>query len=227
MVLAIALLATVGTTPLQAGAAGTATASPAVEAQGHPNGQSGQKTVCISPKAVQLGNTMRRLWSDHVTWTRNYIVSALAGLEDQQTTLNRLLQNQQDIGNAIKPYYGDAAGDKLAGLLREHILIAGRIVAAAKAGQTAEVEKLDKEWHRNGDEIVKFLHSANPDNWPYQQLKDMFDKHLELVTEALTTRLKKDWAGDVAAYDKGQAHLAMLADTLTEGIVKQFPQKFA
>lgn len=107
IVLAIALAAVVWAAPMQAGAAGTAAASSAEEE--HPTGQ---KTVCISPKAVQFGNTMRRLWFDHVMWTRNYIVSALAGLEDQQTVLSRLLQNQQDIGNAFKPYYGDAAGDK-------------------------------------------------------------------------------------------------------------------
>ena len=56
---------------------------------------------------------MRVLWEEHITYTRNYIISALAGLPDTDAVAQRLLRNQDDIGNAIKPFYGDAAGNKL------------------------------------------------------------------------------------------------------------------
>lgn len=39
---------------------------------------------------------------------------------------------QTDIGNAIKPFYGDEAGNKLAALLHEHIVGAANVLAAAK-----------------------------------------------------------------------------------------------
>ncbi|MGF7047870.1 hypothetical protein J2T13_002376 [Paenibacillus sp. DS2015] len=184
-----------------------------------------EKQACISPSQVKLKSDLRELWIDHVVWTRNYIVSAVAGMEDQQKVLARLLQNQQDIGNAIKPYYGEAAGNKLAGILREHILLAGKIVDAAKAGNQKDVEKYNKEWHRNADDIAKFLSSANP-NWSNQELKDMLYVHLQFVTDALTSRLKKDWDADIVAYDKGKEHMIMFADVLTKGIVKQFPDQF-
>jgi hypothetical protein len=87
--------------------------------------------------AVDLKLGMRQLWEDHVTWTRLFIVSALADLPDKSATTDRLLKNQVDIGNAIKPYYGDAAGEKLSALLKQHILIAADIVTAAKANDTA------------------------------------------------------------------------------------------
>jgi hypothetical protein len=83
-------------------------------------------------------NAMRKLWEDHITWTRLYIVSATADLPDKDATTQRLLQNQTDIGNAIKPFYGDAAGTKLTALLKDHILIAADLVAAAKVGDTAK-----------------------------------------------------------------------------------------
>ncbi|MCA0756284.1 glycosyltransferase [Paenibacillus sp. N4] len=180
---------------------------------------------CLSASKVKLKEDMRRLWMDHVTWTRNYIVSAVAGAPDQQKVLDRLLKNQQDIGNAIKPYYGEAAGNKLTELLRQHILLAGKILDAAKKGNTADVEKFNKEWYANADTIAQFLASANP-NWPENTLKDLLHEHLRLVTEAVTARLGQNWDADISAYDRGVDHIVVLADALTEGIIKQFPDKF-
>ncbi|MFC9774291.1 glycosyltransferase [Paenibacillus chitinolyticus] len=181
--------------------------------------------ACLSPKMVQLKGDMQKVWIDHTIWTRNYIVSALSNLPDQKDVLDRLLRNQQDIGNVIKPYYGEAAGNKLADLLREHILIAGKIVAAAKAGNQADVKKLEADWHKNADDIAKFLSAANP-NWPFKTLQDMLYTHLQLITDIVLARLKGDWKADIAATDKNEIHMIHFADILTDGIVKQFPDKF-
>lgn len=185
----------------------------------------GKNLACLSPKMVQLKVDMQKVWIDHTIWTRSYIVSAISDRQDQQDVLDRLLRNQQDIGNVIKPYYGEAAGNKLAELLREHILIAGKIVAAAKAGNQADVKKLEADWHRNADDIAKFLSAANP-NWPFKTLQDMLYTHLQLITEIVLDCLRGDWKADIAATDKNEIHMIHLADILTEGIVKQFPEKF-
>jgi len=181
--------------------------------------------ACLSPKMVQLKTDMQKVWIDHTIWTRSYIVSAISNRPDQKDVLDRLLRNQQDIGNVIKPYYGEAAGNKLADLLREHILIAGKIVDAAKAGNQADVQRLEADWHRNADDIAKFLSAANP-NWPFKTLQDMLYTHLQLITEIVLDCLKGDWKADIAATDKNEIHMIHLADILTEGIVKQFPGKF-
>jgi hypothetical protein len=179
----------------------------------------------MAKPAMELRTAMRKLWEDHITWTRLYIVSALAGLEDVGEVAKRLLANQDDLGNAIKPYYGDAAGLKLAQLLRDHILIATEVVKAAKMGDSTELTAAQKKWTANADEIAAFLSQANP-NWPLATVSEMLHKHLEMTTDEVVARLKKDWAADVAAYDKGHNHMLMFADILTEGIVKQFPAKF-
>lgn len=184
-----------------------------------------EDTVCITPKMVQLKTDMQKVWIDHTIWTRSYIVSAISNLPDQKDVLNRLLQNQQDIGNVIKPYYGEDAGNKLAELMTEHILIAVKIVEAAKQGNQADVAKLEKDWHRNADDIAKFLSAANP-NWKFKELQDMLYTHLQLITEIVLSCLKGDWKADIAATDKNEIHMIHLADMLTEGIIKQFPEKF-
>lgn len=180
---------------------------------------------CMSEAAVKLKGDLRKLWTDHAIWTRSYIVSALAGLKDQEKVLARLLKNQEDIGNAIKPYYGEEAGNKLAALLKDHILIAGKIVDAAKKGDQAKLKKYNAEWYKNADDIAQFLSNANP-NWPINTLKEMSHTNLQFITNDLTARLKKDWDADIIAFDKGLDHLMLLADILSEGIIKQFPNKF-
>jgi hypothetical protein len=181
--------------------------------------------MMMTKPAVELGMAMRKLWEDHITYTRNFIISSLAGLEDAGKIAERLLRNQDDIGNAIKPVYGPEAGAKLTALLRDHILIAADVVKAAKAGATADLEAANKKWYANADEIATFLSGANP-NWDRAKMTDMLHKHLEYTTQEVVSRLKKDWAGDIEAYDKGHEHMLMFADMLTHGIVTQFPDKF-
>lgn len=189
-------------------------------------GPSGSKLeASMTTTGVELRMAMRKLWEDHITYTHNYIVSALADQPDRDAITQRLLTNQDDIGDAIKPYYGEAAGKKLASLLRDHIVIATSVVKAAKAGDKTGLEDTQKKWTANGKEIAAFLSSANS-NWPKNTLEEMLQKHLDLVTGAVVARLHEDWAAEIKAYDDGHMHMLMFADTLTEGIAKQFPAKF-
>lgn len=181
--------------------------------------------ITCNPKTTNLKMEQRKLWADHVFWTKNFIISDLASLGDVKAVSERLLKNQDDIGNSIKPYYGEKAGNQLAKLLREHILIAVDVVHAAKSGNKAELNQANKRWYKNADDIALFLSKANP-NWSFKPLQKMLHTHLQLLTEDVVARLNKNWQGSVEAFDKGEAHMLMLADTLSEGIIKQFPNKF-
>jgi hypothetical protein len=177
-------------------------------------------------KQVALQTAMRKLWEDHITWTRVFIISSLAGLPDREAATGRLLQNQVDIGNAVKPYYGDAAGDKLTSLLKEHITTAAEVVAAAKAGDKAKLDGANKRWFANADQIADFLSGANSANWPAAEMRSMMHDHLNMTTKEVVARLQGDWAGDVKVYDDVHQQILQMADGLSMGIIKQFPQKF-
>jgi hypothetical protein len=173
----------------------------------------------------ELRLNMRKLWEDHITWTRLFIVSALADLPDKAATTERLLRNQSDIGDAIQPFYGGPAGAKLTALLRDHILIAADIVSSAKSGDTVKVEAGKARWTSNADEIAAFLSSANPGHWAAGEMKAMLHEHLDLTTAELEARLKRDWTADIAAYEKIHAQILRMADMLSNGIAGQFPDK--
>ncbi|MDQ1004691.1 hypothetical protein QFZ28_005231 [Neobacillus niacini] len=187
--------------------------------------QTERQTQELSPKAAQLMADLRVLWTEHAFWTERYVVSAIAGHEDQEVVLARLLKNQDDIGNAIKPFYGEEAGSTLAKLLREHIQIAGKVLAAAKSGNQPDFKKYNDEWFKNADDLTDFLTSANP-QFDKNVIKEMFYMHLKLVTQSVAARINKDYNADIAAFDKNLAHLLHMSDAITEGIIKQFPDKF-
>jgi hypothetical protein len=178
-----------------------------------------------STQSDELNAEMRKLWEDHITYTRNYIISAIADLPDADDVAERLLRNQDDIGNAIKPFYGEEAGQGLASLLKDHITIAVEVVTFAKSGDKPQLDAAQAKWSGNGKDIAAFLASANP-NWNEAELVAMLQKHLDLTTGEVVGRLNKDWTADIKAYDEGHEHMLMFADVLTDGIVEQFPDKF-
>jgi hypothetical protein len=177
-------------------------------------------------RSLVFNQQMRKLWEDHVTWTRMVIVSFAAGLPDFDPAVNRLLQNQTDIGNAIKPFYGDEAGDRLTALLRDHILIAADLLVAAKAGDTGQIAAAQERWYANADEIATFLHEANPKSWPQGEMQAMMRRHLDLTLQEATARLSGDWQADIDAYEAVHLEILQMADMLSQRIVEQFPKRF-
>lgn len=186
---------------------------------------SSKASMTHSDAAAVLKQDMRKLWTDHVVWTRDYIIAATQSQPDAPAALNRLMKNQDDIGNAVAKYYGDPAGRQLTALLKDHIAIAGDIVKAAVAGDKAGQKAADDRWHQNATQIADFLSKANP-NWPRATLVDMMNTHLSTTAAELVARLNKDWAGDVKAFDAVYDHILHMSDALSDGIVKQFPAKF-
>lgn len=142
----------------------------------------------ITQKQVDFKMEMRRLWEDHVTYTRMFIVETAANISND-VTVARLLKNQEDIGNAIKPYYGDAAGNQLTALLKQHIVIAADVVHAAKARNSTALDAANKQWFANADQIAVFLSQINPTYWPESAIKSMLYEHLSLTTAETVARL--------------------------------------
>ena len=178
----------------------------------------------MDPLAFQ--DAMRKLWEDHITWTRLVIIGTFEDLPDLGPSTQRLLQNQEDIGNAIKPFYGEEAGEQLTALLTEHILIAAEILQAAKNNDQPALEDAIARWYANADDIAEFLNSANPENWPLEEMKAMMREHLDLTLEEAVTYLNGNYEASIAAYDLVHEQALHMADMLSAGIIKQFPNKF-
>jgi hypothetical protein len=184
-----------------------------------------QHAKSVTAKELKLRNDMRKLWEDHVTWTRLAVISLTSGTADTNATVARLLRNQTDIGNAVKPFYGRAAGAELTRLLKEHITIAAALITAAKAGDKPAQAAAQTRWETNADQIARFLSRANP-HWKLGPMRSMLRDHLRLTIREVVARLQRNWTADVEAYDEIHRQALHMADMLSTGIVGQFPKRF-
>lgn len=184
-----------------------------------------QQKAHAKSDAIQLQMHMRDVWQEHVAWTRNVILCLVDDLPGKEQAVNRLLQNQKDIGNAFKPYYGAAAAQQLTDLLTEHIMLFPDVVHAHMLGDKAACAAAQATWNVNSAAIADFLSKSNP-NWGLADMEKMMDHHLKLTIDEAMQRIQKDYDADVTAYDKAQHEMQMMADMLTDGIVKQFPTRF-
>src|SRR5918911_1138848 len=180
----------------------------------------------IGDEQVAFHDQMRKLWEDHVTWTRLAIVTFADGSKGFDATAGRLLQNQTDIGDAIKPFYGDAAGAQLTSLLHDHITIAVEILQAAKAGNTDAFNDANARWYANANDIADFLAAANPRFWPQSVMREAMKTHLDQTLSEAAHELGGDYPASVSDYDAAHLHILAMADLLSSGIIRQFPSKF-
>jgi len=179
-----------------------------------------------SEEATSLTRAMQRLWIDHVVWTRQYVIAAVDERPEAEVAATRLLKNQDDIGNGIVPFYGKAAGKQLTELLKQHIMIAVDLVAAAVAGDEKRFKTFDKKWDKNAEDIAAFLSGANP-NLTKKDVADILHVHLVLTKDEAVARIKKDFEKDAAIFDQIVTEILTLSDALSQAIVAQFPAKFA
>ena len=180
------------------------------------------------PTAAQVAfhDQMRKLWEDHVTWTRLAIVTFADGSQGFDATAARLLQNQTDIGNAIAPFYGTAAGQQLSALLHDHITIAVELLQDAKAGDTAAFNDAKIRWYANANQIADFLSAANPRFWPDATMRAAMKEHLDQTLAEAVDELGGNYAASVSDYEAIHLHILAMADLLSSGIMHQFPARF-
>lgn len=179
-----------------------------------------------STQYYSLQDGMRKLWNDHMQFTYATVDAYYNNPSGLSSSLNRLLENQKEIGAAIVPYYGQAAGDTLSALLTTHINLAVPVLEAAKNNDQPALNQALANWKTNANDIANFLSTANPKNWPPHDMQHMMEMHIDQTTTYAVDLLNKDYNNAIAHYDEANQHMLDMADDLAKGIALQFPEKF-
>jgi hypothetical protein len=184
-------------------------------------------TDAPAPAAPKLHATMRELWQGHAETTREYALAVKAGdTAAEKKSADAVVANAKKIADAVGSFYGEAAGKKMLELLAGHWGAVKALTDAQKKNDTAGVTKAMSDMSANADEIAKFLSGANP-NLPESAVKGLLVAHAA-HHQALTGEIMKgDTANAAKTWSAMQAHMNTIADALSDGIAKQFPQKAA
>lgn len=207
------------------GSSGATTAAAASSPSRSSTAMAGTKVSSLD-KGAALHTAMRTLWADHMHWTYATVDAFFHEPNELTPKLDRLLANQREIGDAIKPYYGKAAGNKLGDLLTTHIKDAVPVLKAAQAGDKAGLKKALDVWYANAKQIAVFLAKANPNNWPKSVTEPALKMHITQTTAYSVDLLKGHYTASIKHFDKALRHMMMLSDILAGGIIAQFPNKF-
>lgn len=176
-------------------------------------------------KIIKLNNEFRRLWQEHILWTRFTVIAIVNNTPDLEFVTNRLLQNPVDFGNLLSKYYDLSVSKKFEELLRDHLTIAAELVVSAVKGDTNNFNSINARWHQNAVDISRFMSEINP-YWSYEDTKNMMFEHLRLLLEETTAIIEGNIAGGITFYDETQKQAYEMADMFRDGIINQFPNRF-
>lgn len=173
---------------------------------------------CEKKCACELRVEFRKLWSEHAIYTKFYIISVLANIPDANLLAQRLLRNQDDIGNFLECFIGKDKGDKVAKLLKEHILAAAAAIAAVKSGNQGKIDEATDKLFQNSRKVAHFLSSLNPHRLPFRVVLDHFNEHNQFVIDMTVARSKKEFAKDIKLFDAYYAQILDFPDLVLEGV---------
>jgi len=186
-----------------------------------PYGDYNNPRNCISPGELAIINQMRNLWQQHIAWTRTTISSLVFNLPDASVVTARLEKTGTDMGDSLQPYYGELVAHTYGQLLKEHVSLAGDLVKALVARDIVKAATIERQWHRNADEIAMFLSSISP-FIDKEDFRKVFYKHLSLIKQQILYIINYKFQADVSVFDKMVTEGLEMADMLSGAIRKQF-----
>lgn len=158
---------------------------------------------------------MRRLWVDYAVWLKVLSTGKFHDLPDVAVALGRLYVLADLMGQAFEPFVGAQNALRLRKLFKDHITLTARVIDGVKAEDGTEAKQL---WYANWVLVASTLSKLNP-RWPEAALVEVFKKHLDLVYQCFEARQKKDYSGELAAFNVSLDHMMRLADLLANGMI--------
>jgi hypothetical protein len=177
-------------------------------------------------KPADLRSALDQLLGEHVQLAADATNAALNGRDAEfKAAAGALDANSVDISNAIGSVYGKDAGEAFLGLWRSHIGMVVDYTVGMASKDKAKQDKAVGELMQYTKDFGAFLNSANP-NLPQDAVADLVKHHAVTLKAVIDAQAARDQEKAYTALRTAYSHMAMIAEALAQGIVKQFPKKF-
>ena len=186
---------------------------------GNTEGFSAHDPVRKANAFYKTKEAMRKLFSERSMWIKTFVEDNLQGQTDRSHIYNRLLKNQNDIGNYIGAHIKNPnTAVELTRLLKEHVSKITSMINQIQTQNKNYIEEAVENVEQNSQEFAKFLASHGEEYLPYDSIKQLFDKQNKLIYKMATHHFLSEHKKEVDSYDKFYDVMLKLSDTLHAGL---------
>jgi len=178
-----------------------------------------QQEIFVPYGQVNMINDFRALWSDIVTWIRQYISAIAAGYPNVYATQDRLYRIPINFQDRLKMIFGPQSAEMFQTLLSMHIILTERIIEAIKSGDTAMVDTATVSLYKNADEISAFLRQINP-FWNETQWRNLLYTLIAMNLQEAVSFMSGDYVRDIDIYDRLIYHSQLVGDYMANGVIQ-------
>ncbi len=181
-------------------------------------------TPSENDKRLVFKAEMSRLWIDNAIYSRQAILCLVDRLPGAEESLYRLMINQEDMGRMFTRFYGREKGDEFCDLISSNTSLTVSMIRN-KSRNSGDYEAARAKMDYNVDRIITYLVAVNP-HWTEEELKYLIHLQSKLFDTQLQSRVNANYSYDIETFDRMISETYRLADVLSEGIMKQFPERF-
>lgn len=177
-------------------------------------------------RVLETKMEMRDLWVEHIFWIRNYVLATKTGDEAERKVAEaEIVANAKALAATVKPFYGQAAVDGLFKLLAGHWAAVRDYETATVGHSQAGKDKALNAITANAHEIAKFLSGANP-YLPEDAVFGLLAAHGAHHVAQINEIAANDFRAEARTWQMMRKHMFVIADSITDALAKQFPDKF-
>lgn len=181
-------------------------------------------TIIEQPTETELQLALRDLWTGHVFWVRSVVMATHYGDKAGAAAAEeQVVKNARSLADAVVPFYGEEAADKLFELLAGHYGGIKDYMKAEFADNKNGTRKASAAIVSNAEQISVFLSGANP-YLPKDTLMSLLSAHGGHHMAQIGAIDKGDFQSEAGTWDAMLKHMYTISDAMASALTKQFPK---
>ncbi len=181
-----------------------------------------------NPASVaEMKQTFRDLWLGHIYWVQHAVLDSMKNSPAERDAVKKEVDaNTKQVASMLIPFYGEAASQKFLSLLDINIDAVREYSEATVAGNKNQQDAALARLASNSQDFGVFFSEVNP-FLKKDTVRGLIAAHGAHHVLQINQYKKKDYAHLDETWKMMRVHVYVIADTLTEALVKQFPGKFS
>jgi hypothetical protein len=177
-------------------------------------------------RVAEMKQSFRNLWLGHIYWVQHAVLDSVKNSPAERDAVKKEVDaNTKQIASVLTPFYGETQSQKFQSLLDVNIDAVREYSEATTAGNKSLQDAALARLASNAKDFGVFMSGINP-HLSESTARGLIGAHGTHHVLQINQYKKKDYAHLDETWKMMREHVYVIADTLTEAIVKQFPSKF-